>query len=68
MNVIITEENAGERLDTVLGASFDTSRTDIQNRVKSGHVRSIKNCQTEYKVKTDDLISFERENVSGYCS
>jgi len=66
MNVIITEENAGERLDTVLaGIVPDTSRTDIQNRVKSGHITvNQKTVKPNYKVKTDDLIEFfERENV-----
>lgn len=66
MNVIITEENAGERLDTVLaGIVPDTSRTDIQNRVKSGHITvNQKTVKPNYKVRTDDLIEFfERENV-----
>lgn len=66
MNLIITEENAGERLDTVLaGIVPDTSRTDIQNRVKSGHITvNGKTVKPNYKVKQDDNIEFlERENV-----
>lgn len=66
MNLIITEENAGERLDTVLaGIVPDTSRTDIQNRVKSGHITVNGNTvKPNYKVKEDDNIELlERENV-----
>ncbi|HBV23224.1 MAG TPA: RluA family pseudouridine synthase [Jeotgalicoccus sp.] len=66
MNVIITEENAGERLDTVLaGIVPDTSRTDIQNRVKSGHITvNGKTVKPNYKVKEGDNIELlERENV-----
>lgn len=66
MNLIITEENAGERLDTVLaGIVPDTSRTDIQNRVKSGHITvNGKTVKPNYKVKEDDNIELlERENV-----
>lgn len=66
MNVIITEENAGERLDTVLaGIVPDTSRTDIQNRVKSGHITvNGKTVKPNYKVKQDDNVELlERENV-----
>ncbi len=66
MNLIITEENAGERLDTVLaGIVQNTSRTDIQNRVKSGHITvNGKTVKPNYKVKQDDNIEFlERENV-----
>lgn len=66
MNLIITEENAGERLDTVLaGIVPDTSRTDIQNRVKSGHITvNGKTVKPNYKVKQDDNIEFlERENI-----
>ncbi len=66
MNLIITEESAGERLDTVLaGLVEDTSRTDIQNRVKSGHITvNGKTVKPNYKVKKDDRIELlERENV-----
>lgn len=66
MNLIITEENAGERLDTVLaGIVPDTSRTDIQNRVKSGHITvNGKTVKPNYKVKEEDNIELlERENV-----
>ncbi|CAD2078144.1 pseudouridine synthase [Jeotgalicoccus coquinae] len=66
MNLIITEENAGERLDTVLaGIVPDTSRTDIQNRVKSGHITvNGKTVKPNYKVKQDDNVEMlERENV-----
>ncbi|MGO1922581.1 MAG: RluA family pseudouridine synthase [Jeotgalicoccus sp.] len=66
MNLIITEENAGERLDTVLASIVpDTSRTDIQNRVKSGHITVNGNTvKPNYKVKEDDNIELlERENV-----
>ncbi len=66
MNLIITEENAGERLDTVLaGIVPDTSRTDIQNRVKSGHITvNGKTVKPNYKVKEGDNIELlERENV-----
>lgn len=66
MNLIITEEHAGERLDTVLaGLVEDTSRTDIQNRVKSGHITvNGKTVKPNYKVKKDDKIELlERENV-----
>lgn len=66
MNLIITEEHAGERLDTVLaGLVEDTSRTDIQNRVKSGHITvNGKTVKPNYKVKKDDRIELlERENV-----
>lgn len=66
MNLIITEENAGERLDTVLASIVpDTSRTDIQNRVKSGHITVNGNIvKPNYKVKQDDNIElFEREVV-----
>lgn len=66
MNLIITEENAGERLDTVLaGIVQNTSRTDIQNRVKSGHITvNGKTVKPNYKVKQDDNIEFlERENI-----
>ena len=66
MNLIITEENAGERLDTVLaGMVPDTSRTDIQNRVKSGHITvNGKTVKPNYKVKQDDNVELlERENV-----
>ncbi|CDZ99435.1 Ribosomal large subunit pseudouridine synthase D [Jeotgalicoccus saudimassiliensis] len=66
MNVTITEENAGTRLDTVLaGIVPDTSRTDIQNRVKSGHITvNGKTVKPNYKVKDGDHIEFfERENV-----
>lgn len=66
MNLIITEENAGERLDTVLASIVsDTSRTDIQNRVKSGHITVNGNTvKPNYKVKQDDKIElFEREVV-----
>lgn len=66
MNVIITEENAGERLDTVLASIVpDTSRTDIQNRVKSGHITvNGQTVKPNYKVKEDDNIELlERENV-----
>lgn len=66
MNLIITEESEGERLDTVLaGLVEDTSRTDIQNRVKSGHITvNGKTVKPNYKVKKDDRIELlERENV-----
>ncbi|CAM4280336.1 RluA family pseudouridine synthase [Jeotgalicoccus halotolerans] len=66
MNLIITEEHAGERLDTVLaGVVENTSRTDIQNRVKSGHITvNGKTVKPNYKVKKDDRIELlERENV-----
>lgn len=66
MNLIITEENAGERLDTVLASIVpDTSRTDIQNRVKSGHITvNGQTVKPNYKVKADDNIELlERENV-----
>jgi pseudouridine synthase, RluA family len=66
MNLIITEEHAGERLDTVLaGVVENTSRTDIQNRVKSGHITvNGKTVKPNYKVKKDDKIELlERENV-----
>ncbi|WP_026858457.1 RluA family pseudouridine synthase [Jeotgalicoccus psychrophilus] len=66
MNLIITEENAGERLDTVLASIVpDTSRTDIQNRVKSGHITvNGQTVKPNYKVKEDDNIELlERENV-----
>lgn len=66
MNLIITEENAGERLDTVLASIVpDTSRTDIQNRVKSGHITvNGQTVKPNYKVKEDDNIKLlERENV-----
>lgn len=66
MNLIITEENAGERLDTVLASIVpDTSRTDIQNRVKSGHITvNGQTVKSNYKVKEDDNIELlERENV-----
>lgn len=66
MNLIITEEHAGERLDTVLaGLVENTSRTDIQNRVKSGHITvNGKTVKPNYKVKKDDRIELlERENV-----
>ena len=66
MNLIITEENAGERLDTVLaGIVPDTSRTDIQNRVKSGHITvNGKTVKPNYKVKEEDNIELlKRENV-----
>lgn len=66
MNLIITEESEGERLDTVLaGLVEDTSRTDIQNRVKSGHITvNGKTVKPNYKVKKDDKIELlERENV-----
>ncbi len=66
MNLIITEEHAGERLDTVLaGLVENTSRTDIQNRVKSGHITvNGKTVKPNYKVKKDDKIELlERENV-----
>lgn len=66
MNLIITEESEGERLDTVLaGLVENTSRTDIQNRVKSGHITvNGKTVKPNYKVKKDDKIELlERENV-----
>ena len=66
MNLIITEEHAGERLDTVLaGVVENTSRTDIQNRVKTGHITvNGKTVKPNYKVKKDDRIELlERENV-----
>lgn len=66
MNLIITEESEGERLDTVLaGVVENTSRTDIQNRVKSGHITvNGKTVKPNYKVKKDDRIELlERENV-----
>ena len=66
MNIIINDEDAGKRLDTVLAAIVpDTSRTDIQNRVKSGHITVNGNTvKPNYKVKTaDDIELLERENV-----
>lgn len=66
MNVIITEENVGERLDTVLASIIpDTSRTDIQNRVKSGHITvNGATVKPNYKVRLeDDIVMHERENV-----
>lgn len=53
-------------MDTVLaGIVQNTSRTDIQNRVKSGHITvNGKTVKPNYKVKQDDNIEFlERENV-----
>lgn len=66
MNVKITEENVGERLDTVLANIIpDTSRTDVQNRLKSGHITVNGNTvKPNYKVRIeDDIVMHERENV-----
>lgn len=66
MNVKITEENVGERLDTVLANIIpDTSRTDVQNRLKSGHITVNGNTvKPNYKVRIeDDIVMYERENV-----
>ena len=66
MTLIIESSNQGERLDTLLSKTEpDTSRTDIQNRIKSGHITvNGQTVKSNYKVKTGDEIEFfERETT-----
>lgn len=66
MKIIITSDDQGQRLDALLTTKVDDiSRTDIQNRLKSGHILvNQKQVKPNYKVKTGDEIEFfEREDV-----
>ena len=66
MKIIITSDDQGQRLDALLTTKVDDiSRTDIQNRLKSGHIFvNQKQVKPNYKVKTGDEIEFfEREDV-----
>lgn len=66
MKIIITNEDQGKRLDALLKTKLDDiSRTDIQNRLKSGHILvNQSQVKPNYKVKTGDEIEFfEREDV-----
>lgn len=66
MTLIIESSNQGDRLDTLLSKTEpDTSRTDIQNRIKSGHITvNGQTVKSNYKVKTGDEIEFfERETT-----
>lgn len=66
MKIIITNDDQDQRLDALLTTKVDDiSRTDIQNRLKSGHILvNQKQVKPNYKVKTGDEIEFfEREDV-----
>ena len=66
MTLIIESSNQDDRLDTLLSKTEpDTSRTDIQNRIKSGHIKvNGQTVKSNYKVKTGDEIEFlERETI-----
>ena len=60
MKIIITSDDQGQRLDALLTTKVDDiSRTDIQNRLKSGHILvNQKQVKPNYKVKTGDEIEF----------
>lgn len=54
----ITEETAGDRLDKYLTETLtDTSRSDVQTRIKSGNITVNGNIvKPNYKLKADDVI------------
>ena len=54
----VTSEHAGERLDKFLSETLeDTSRSDVQGRIKSGEI-TVNDAivKSNYKLKTDDVI------------
>lgn len=63
INVI--EEYVGERLDKFLSEVLeDTSRSDIQTRIKSGNVQVNDNIvKPNYKLKADDIIEISEREV-----
>lgn len=66
MKINLTEDAIGKRLDQFLVQIIeDTSRTDVQNRIKEGLITVNGNTvKPNYKIKEDDLIeSLERELV-----
>lgn len=66
MKIEITEENVGKRLDVYLATIIpDTSRTDIQSRLKSGHITvNGGTVKAHYKARLNDEVEvFERENI-----
>ncbi|WP_428416446.1 RluA family pseudouridine synthase [Phocicoccus schoeneichii] len=66
MKINLTEDAIGKRLDQFLVQIIeDTSRTDVQNRIKEGLITVNGNTvKPNYKIKEDDLIEYlERELV-----
>lgn len=66
MKINLTEDAIGKRLDQFLVQIIeDTSRTDVQNRIKEGLITVNGNTvKPNYKIKEDDLIeSLERQLV-----
>lgn len=66
MKINLTEDAIGKRLDQFLVQIIeDTSRTDVQNRIKEGLITVNGNTvKPNYKIKEDDMIeSLERELV-----
>ena len=66
MKINLTEDAIGKRLDQFLVQIIeDTSRTDVQNRIKEGLITVNGNTvKPNYKIKEEDMIeSLERELV-----
>ena len=66
MKINLTEDAIGKRLDQFLVQIIeDTSRTDVQNRIKEGLITVNGNTvKPNYKIKEDDLIKYlERELI-----
>ena len=61
----VAEEYVGERLDKFLSEVLeDTSRSDIQTRIKSGNVQVNANTvKPNYKLKVDDVIEISEREV-----
>lgn len=61
----VAEEYVGERLDKFLSEVLeDTSRSDIQTRIKSGNVQVNANTvKANYKLKVDDVIEISEREV-----
>ena len=61
----VTDSNAGERLDKFLSESLeDTSRSDVQSRIKSGEITvNDEIVKPNYKLKTDDVITVHERQL-----
>ena len=65
----VSENDAGARLDAYLAAATGESRSAVVRAIEEGRVSingSYDSIDKKYKVKQDDEISFEAEEVSEY--